>query len=290
MTDVCEDDPWSLNNIAFYGEGDRVRKSNKIYECKVWPYSLRCTDSYYEPETSPHWQEAWIYVDDCETVEEVIASIQGTLTINIGTRRSLVSIDGLDDDEMNDLISSAQDSIEDAACSEFSDDYLCIVDVLSINDQSVTRHLRRSFRRELLPAAFVIQFLAQITQVVPDIANVQDVANFMWTALSNGLNNAISSSSIRSSLVGNASTAAVQNIDFGTATSVTQPPQVELRRVTRNRDREGGERCSNNNQCASRKCRRGGGTCNWRNRCCTVRLLSLPILCSYFKLTSSLLA
>ena len=273
LTDVCEDDPWSLSNIAFYEEGDRVRKSDRIYECKAWPYSLKCTDSYYEPETSSHWQEAWMYVDDCETVEEVTATIQGTLTINIGSRRSLVSIDGLNEDEIDDLTISAQDAIEDGACSGFSDDYICVIDVVSINDQSLTRHLRQSSQRELLPAAFIIKFLAQVTQTVQDMTNVQAVAISMRSMLSTGLNNAISNNSFRSSLVGNASTTAVRNIDFGTTTSVTQPPQVELRRVTRNRDREGGERCSGDNQCASNKCRRGGGACRWPRKCCQVRLL-----------------
>ena len=274
LTDACEEEPWSLDDIALYEEGDRVRKADRIYECKAWPHSLRCTDSYYEPESLAPWEEAWKFVGECEMVDEATASIQGTLSISIGSRRrSLISINGLDQHEIDDLLNSAQDTLEDLACSGFSDDYICVVDVTSLNDQSTARRLRLRSQRELLPSLLSFNWIAQVTfQTLPNWSNSQDLADSASTTISTRLGNAIGDNSLKSLLISNALTPAIQNINFDTITSTNQPPQVELRRASRLRDnRPGGKRCRKNSQCKSNICVRKGGGCKWR-KCCEVRL------------------
>ena len=284
LTDACEEEPWSLSDIAFYKEGDRVRKAANIYECRAWPYSLRCSDAYYEPESSAPWEEAWIHVGECEMIDEATASIQGILSINIGSRRrSLVSIDSLDEHEVDDLLTSAQDTVEGLACSGFSDDYICVVDITSLNDKSTTRRLRLGSQRELLPSLLSFNWIAQVTfQTLTNWSNARELANSASQAISTRLNTAISNNSLRSSLISNALTPAIQSINFGTMTSTNQPPQVQLRRSTSSRYREGGERCSKDDQCVSKNCKKGGGgTCGRRQKCCTVRLLGFLLFAMF---------
>ena len=221
LADACEEEPWSLDYIARYEEGVRVRKADRIYECKAWPQSLRCSDSHYEPESSAPWEEAWKFVGECEMVDEATASIQGTLSISIGSRRrSLISINGLDQHEIDDLLNSAQDTLENLACSGFSNDYICFVDVTSLNDQSTTRRLRLSSQRELLPSLLSFSWIAQVTfQTLPNWTNSQELANSASLAISTRLSNAIGDNSLKSSLISNALTPAIQNINFGSITS-----------------------------------------------------------------------
>ena len=272
-TGACEDDPWSLNDLSFYDEGATVRKANRIYECRDWPNSLWCTDAYYEPEKSVYWKNAWVYVGECETFDVASASIEGTLTINAGSRRSLVSVQGLDESETTDLILSAQDAIEDASCTGFPADYICFVDITSLNDESVARRLRASYQRELLPGLFTFGWIAQVTfPTMANWSNAQELASSVSTEVSNRLNAATASNSLVTALVSNALTTTIQNIDFGTASSTTQALQVQTSRSSNTRS-SGGSRCKKDSDCASRVCKYGGGSCSWSKKCCEVRTL-----------------
>jgi hypothetical protein len=172
---------------------------------------LWCADAYYEPEESAHWEEAWTYVGECQTSFVATASIEGTLTLSIGSRRSLVSVEDLDESETNDLILSAQGAIEDAACTGFPADYICYVDITSLNDQPVARRLRASSQRKLLPGLFRFGWKAQVRfQTLANWSNAQELANSASTAVSNRLDTATANNSLAASLISKALTSVIR--------------------------------------------------------------------------------
>jgi chitinase len=60
-------------NLAIYREnsgytaGNTVKNSDRIYECRPWPYSGWCNSAAvaYAPGTGTHWQDAWIDKGSC---------------------------------------------------------------------------------------------------------------------------------------------------------------------------------------------------------------------------------
>jgi len=111
LTALCPEEVWSSSNLFSYKEGTRVRKSASIFECRSWPNSLWCTNSAYEPENTQHWEEAWTYVGECPTFEEVTATIEGALTITTETSQSL------SESEITELVASAEYALQDIACA-----------------------------------------------------------------------------------------------------------------------------------------------------------------------------
>ena len=243
LSGACEDDPWSSSNLGLYKEGNRVRKSNKIYECRKWPWSLKCGDRYYEPENSKHWQEAWVYIGICETICGASVAIEGSLTISTERRRFLLTIDSLDEAESTDLVSSAETAIEIVACSNLPKDYACTVRISSVNNIDVTRRLRSSSRRKLA-GALVFDWVAEITFSLQSDSSAEEMAELISSTISNDLNKAIADDSLVGSLTSHSSLVAVKNINFGMATvEMTKSPKVNLKML--NPKTQGiGNRCS----------------------------------------------
>ena len=244
LSGACEDDPWSSINLAFYKEGTRVRKSDRIYECRNWPWSLKCRDRYYEPEKSKHWNDAWIYIGICETINGAVATIEGLLSISTESRRSLLIVEGLDKSESADLIFSAQATIEGIACSNLPADYACTVEISSVNNQAMlTRRLRFQSDRKLA-GMLVFGWVAQITFSVQNDSDVQEIADLVSSTISNDLNKALADDSLLSSLTSKSSSEAVRNINFGTASiEMTKSPKVKLQ-VFSPKKEEFSNRCS----------------------------------------------
>jgi hypothetical protein len=226
LTGACEDDPWSLGDLSSYVEGDRVRKAGNVYKCLPWPYSLRCTDKNYEPENSLYWQEAWSYIGECKAVQGASVSIEGTLTIEIGGRRSLVSVNELDESETEDLLTSAQAAIESFTCLHLPDGFTCKVGISSINGQPVIRRLRSSSARKL-SGCLTFNWVARITFPINN-GIAEEIANLVSSTVSNDLSESVANESLVTSLVSRAKTETVKTINFGETSVQIQPPRVEL--------------------------------------------------------------
>ncbi|KAL3783692.1 hypothetical protein HJC23_000101, partial [Cyclotella cryptica] len=56
---------WSAGSLSTYTAGTRVRKHDRIYKCKSYPYSLWCKMAAYEPETTAYWADAWTKAGTC---------------------------------------------------------------------------------------------------------------------------------------------------------------------------------------------------------------------------------
>ncbi|KAL7507857.1 hypothetical protein ACHAXN_004984 [Cyclotella atomus] len=269
-TGACEDKPWSIRDVLKYEQGDRVRKSNKIYECRAWPYSLWCTNAYYEPEISQNWKEAWLYVGECQAIDVISATIEGTLTLPIEERRSLISVGGLNKIEMEDLIVSTHEIVEDVVCANLPQGYICTVDILSVNDQPVTRRLRLSSERKLAEV-LVFGWVAQLT-FPQDKFPTEELVAEVSSLVSNNLNAAVADSSIGTAFVSKASTHAVRSMNFGMASVETEPASVEVKKMPSTLKRSGGASCSEDSQCTSNNCAYGGGNCTWWKKCCETTL------------------
>ncbi|KAL7515088.1 hypothetical protein ACHAXN_013046 [Cyclotella atomus] len=57
--------PWAEASLSTYVAGTRVRKDERIYKCKGYPYSLWCKMAAYEPEETAYWAEAWTAAGNC---------------------------------------------------------------------------------------------------------------------------------------------------------------------------------------------------------------------------------
>jgi hypothetical protein len=57
--------PWAEGSLSTYVAGTRVRKDERIYKCKGYPYSLWCKMAAYEPEETAYWNDAWTRAGDC---------------------------------------------------------------------------------------------------------------------------------------------------------------------------------------------------------------------------------
>ena len=51
-------DKWTVSSLSTYMAGTRVRKHDRIYKCKGYPYSLWCKMAAYEPEKTAYWSDA----------------------------------------------------------------------------------------------------------------------------------------------------------------------------------------------------------------------------------------
>jgi hypothetical protein len=56
---------WAESSLSTYIAGTRVRKEDRIYKCKGYPYSLWCKMAAYEPEETAYWAEAWTTAGTC---------------------------------------------------------------------------------------------------------------------------------------------------------------------------------------------------------------------------------
>ncbi|KAL7518452.1 hypothetical protein ACHAWX_003275 [Stephanocyclus meneghinianus] len=56
---------WAVASLSTYAAGTRVRKHDRIYKCKGYPYSLWCKMAAYEPEETAYWADAWIEAGTC---------------------------------------------------------------------------------------------------------------------------------------------------------------------------------------------------------------------------------
>ena len=56
---------WASASLSTYIAGTRVRKEDRIYKCKSYPYSLWCKMAAYEPEATAYWADAWIAAGTC---------------------------------------------------------------------------------------------------------------------------------------------------------------------------------------------------------------------------------
>lgn len=203
----------------------------------------------------------------------VVASIEGTLAISTQERRSLVTPDELDESETNDLIISTQETIEDIACHNFPVEYVCVVDILSVNNQVVTRRLR-SASRHTLAGLLSFAWMVQVTLPTQDDGRTaEELANQVSTVITNDLNAASRDNSLVSTLISKANTSLVRSMNFGATTVEIEPPRVELRKTSSSR-LSGGNGCSKDSQCESNHCSRGGGSCKWPKKCCAVSIFN----------------
>ena len=67
-------DNWAESSLSTYVSGTRVRKENRIYKCKVWPYGLWCKTAAYEPEETDVWADAWSSAGTCNGMFEPTTS------------------------------------------------------------------------------------------------------------------------------------------------------------------------------------------------------------------------
>jgi hypothetical protein len=52
--------------VGNYDSGDRVRKGDKIYECRGFPFYLWCSNAFYEPQDLPGlWSQVWKQTGTC---------------------------------------------------------------------------------------------------------------------------------------------------------------------------------------------------------------------------------
>lgn len=56
---------WATASLSTYVAGTRVRKEDRIYKCKGYPYSLWCKMAAYEPEETAYWADAWVTAGTC---------------------------------------------------------------------------------------------------------------------------------------------------------------------------------------------------------------------------------
>ena len=56
---------WAESSLSTYIAGTRVRKEDRIYKCKGYPYSLWCKMAAYEPEVTAYWADAWTSAGTC---------------------------------------------------------------------------------------------------------------------------------------------------------------------------------------------------------------------------------
>jgi hypothetical protein len=168
----------------------------------------------------------------------------------------LLSVQGLDEFETDDLVSSMQESIEEVVCLNQPDEYSCIVDISSVNDQPLIS--RRILSTRELVGLLKFDWIARI--LFPTARqNAEDAANSVANSVSSALNDAAADNSIVTSFVSKATTNTVKNLTFGPASVTYQPRQVELTVLSGNNQlKEGGERCSKDKECASNKCKRRG--------------------------------
>jgi hypothetical protein len=217
-------------------------------------------------------------VGECQAIDVISATIEGTLTLPIEERRSLISVGGLNKIEMEDLIVSTHEIVEDVVCANLPQGYICTVDILSVNDQPVTRRLRLSSERKLAEV-LVFGWVAQLT-FPQDKFPTEELVAEVSSLVSNNLNAAVADSSIGTAFVSKASTHAVRSMNFGMASVETEPASVEVKKMPSTLKRSGGASCSEDSQCTSNNCAYGGGNCTWWKKCCEVS--------TYF-LTSNLL-
>ena len=56
---------WATASLSSYIGGTRVRKEDRIYKCKAYPFSLWCKMAAYEPEETAYWADAWVTAGTC---------------------------------------------------------------------------------------------------------------------------------------------------------------------------------------------------------------------------------
>jgi hypothetical protein len=56
---------WASASLSTYVAGTRVRKEDRIYKCKGYPFSLWCKMAAYEPEATAYWKDAWTSAGTC---------------------------------------------------------------------------------------------------------------------------------------------------------------------------------------------------------------------------------
>ena len=67
-------DNWAESDLSTYVSGTRVRKEDRIYKCKGWPFGLWCTMAAYEPEKTDVWRDAWSSAGTCSGMFEPTTS------------------------------------------------------------------------------------------------------------------------------------------------------------------------------------------------------------------------
>ena len=60
--------PDVFNSGVTYEEGDKISKNALIYQCRLWPRSLQCSQAGFEPgvdNVAEHWKQAWFITGYC---------------------------------------------------------------------------------------------------------------------------------------------------------------------------------------------------------------------------------
>ena len=179
----------------------------------------------------------------------------------------------LSESETADLVASTQNALQAIACAELPDDYVCLVDVISIDGQLLTRRLRAESQRHLI-RSFILRWRTRVSFPVGNgRSNAEDDAISVSTSTTNRLTAAMENKSLLTSIVANSASSAISSLLSLSSTSAsldTEPVQVELKSSSASK-KGGGVKCKKDNECASGTCEYRGGGCKRFRKCCTVR-------------------
>ncbi|KAL3775833.1 hypothetical protein HJC23_006824 [Cyclotella cryptica] len=211
---------WSINNLALYTAGTRVRKNDRIYRCKEYPYSLWCKMSAYEPEKSRYWTDAWTKAGRCPNISSpshtkapTKTPAHATITIFIGGSLTLdvnfTTSGTLNATQTMKLADSVKAAITNIVCT---DKESCNIDILTVDNQTVPWQLRGDVQRLLAQGNIVIAYLIvmEITCLLPDC--LDKPVNELYMNMTTLLTDATSTLSFVNKIVASESFQALQTV------------------------------------------------------------------------------